>query len=255
MAGLGQVLLQFVHASVAQDVAIPGCVRLRPPPPKCAHTPGEARLPSVHTQLLERDEFIMEIRSRLLQAQQHYKMHYDRKHRPLEFEAGQWVWLRLLHRPMASLDVHGRGKLGPKFYGSFQVEERIGEVAYKLKLPEGGKLHNVFHVGLLKKFNGDPLVRPASLPPTRHGWACPEPAKAVKSRLAHGRQEVLIRWKGQVPADASWVDLEEFRYLYPAFQLTDELILQGGRDVMLGVHYNRRPKKEVGTGGANKPAE
>jgi hypothetical protein len=69
--------------------------------------------------MLEHDEFLMEIRERLEQAQQHYKMYYDRGHRELEFEEGQWVWLHLLHRQVASLDVKGRGKLGPQFYGLF----------------------------------------------------------------------------------------------------------------------------------------
>jgi hypothetical protein len=69
--------------------------------------------------MLEHDEFLMEIRERLKQAQQHYKVYYDRGHRELEFEEGQWVWLHLLHRRVASLDVKGRGNLGPQFYGLF----------------------------------------------------------------------------------------------------------------------------------------
>jgi hypothetical protein len=54
---------------------------------------GEARLPTVHQQLLTRDEFFAEIRDRLEQAQQHYKMFYDHRYRELSFEEGQWVWL------------------------------------------------------------------------------------------------------------------------------------------------------------------
>lgn len=48
-----------------------------------------------------------QVRDRLEQAQQYSKVQYDRKHRELSFEVGQWVWLRLLHRLVASLGVQG----------------------------------------------------------------------------------------------------------------------------------------------------
>jgi hypothetical protein len=61
------------------------------------------------------------------------------------------------------LDVKGRNKLGPKFYGPFRVLERVREVAYKLELPEGAWLHNVFHVGLLKATQGRGTTVPGHL--------------------------------------------------------------------------------------------
>jgi hypothetical protein len=91
----------------------------REPPSVHTYMQGEARLLDVASQMLERDEFLVEIRERLVQAQQHCKAYYDRGHRELEFEEGQWVWLRLIHHPMALLDVKGRGKLGPRFYDPF----------------------------------------------------------------------------------------------------------------------------------------
>jgi hypothetical protein len=95
----------------------------RNPPSLRSYTKGEARLPAVQQQLLERDEFLLEVRDRLKQAQSYHKAAYDKKHRDVEFMVGQWVWVKLLHRPLASLDVKGRNKLGPKFFGPYQVVE------------------------------------------------------------------------------------------------------------------------------------
>jgi hypothetical protein len=91
----------------------------RAPPSLRAYTPGAVRLPAVHHQLMDQDELLLHTRERREQAQNHYKLLYDRKHRELEFNEGDWVWLHLLHRSIASLNVVGHGKLGPKFYGSF----------------------------------------------------------------------------------------------------------------------------------------
>jgi hypothetical protein len=77
-----------------------------------SYTQGEARLPTVHQQLSERGEFLAEIRKRLELAQQRYKSYYDHYHRDMEFAVGQWVWLRLQHRPVASIPVQTRDKQG-----------------------------------------------------------------------------------------------------------------------------------------------
>jgi hypothetical protein len=86
-----------------------------------AYTIGDAKLSAIHHQLKERDEFLAETRERLEQAQNHYKLYYDRKHREVEFQVGQWVWLRLISRPLASLDVRDRSKLAPKYFRPFKV--------------------------------------------------------------------------------------------------------------------------------------
>ena len=214
----------------------------RPPPSIRSYDHGDARLPAVEKAMLDRDEFLAEVRDRLEQAQQHYKAVYDRRHRPVHYAPGQWVWLRLLHRPAASLDVRGRGKLGPRFFGPFQVLEQIGDVAYKLRLPAGARIHDVFHVGLLKPFHGEPPTQVQPLPAVRHGRVLVEPEEVLRSRLARGHRELLVRWKGAPATETSWVSLVEFQQLFPKFQLEDELLVQGGRDVMVGLQYKRRNK-------------
>jgi hypothetical protein len=45
-----------------------------------------------------------------------------------------------------------KGKLAPRYIGSYQIQARHGEVAYQLSLPENlPAVHNVFHVSPLKE--------------------------------------------------------------------------------------------------------
>jgi hypothetical protein len=58
--------------------------------------------------------------------------------------------------------------------------------------------------------------------------------------LARGVHQVLIQWQGESAASATWEDVRPFRAKYPDFQLEDELVLDRGRDVMVGRTYSRR---------------
>lgn len=99
-----------------------------------------------------------------------------------------WVRLKLLNPPAASLMSHVKGKPAPWFYGPFQLVAHIGDIAYCLHLPLGAKIHDIFHVGVLKQFNG----QPPQLPPILDGRAIPTPTQVVRSRFAHGEWQVLV---------------------------------------------------------------
>ena len=176
----------------------------------------------------ERDEFLADIRYRLEQAQAVQKKHYDKLHRHVSYQVGDWALLRLRQRATSSLPQAVSGKLKSRYFGPYRVVELINEVAVRLALPPRAKLHDVFHVGLLKKFSGPPPDVPPSLPPVHHGATVPEPEKAVRSRLARGVRQVLVQWKGESAALATWEDIDAFTAKYPNFQLEDELLLDGG---------------------------
>ena len=54
-------------------------------------------------------------------------------------------------------EVWEKGKLNPRFIGPYEVIEKVGLVAYRLALPpELEKIHNVFHVSMLRRYRSDP---------------------------------------------------------------------------------------------------
>ena len=175
------------------------------------------------------------------------KVQHDKHRREVTFEVGKWAWLRLHHRTATGITDVRASKLAPRFYGPFQVVARLGTVAYRLRLPDSAKIHDVFHVALLKKFHGEPPAQIPALPPLVHGRVIPTPAKVVRARWNRGVWQLLVQWVGRPAADATWEPLLEFVELYPQWQLEDELFLgEGGSvvDAFVGNHYRRRNKQQ-----------
>jgi hypothetical protein len=86
------------------------------------------------------------IRDNLKIAQSRLKSYDDTRRRELIFEVGDYVYLKV--SPMRSVRrFNMKGKLAPRYIGSFKIIERRGEVAYQLELPESlAGVHDVFHV-------------------------------------------------------------------------------------------------------------
>ena len=84
------------------------------------------------------------------------KSYADPKRRDVEFLVGHYVFLKV--SPMKGVMRFGKkGKLAPRYIGSFEILERIGMVAYWLALPPNmSQVHPVFHVSMLRKYIFDP---------------------------------------------------------------------------------------------------
>lgn len=96
------------------------------------------------------------IRERIKAAQDRQKSYVDTRRRDLQFEVCSRVFLRVA--PMKGVIRFGKkGKLKPRYIGPFEILEKIGDVAYRLPLPqELPVVHDVFHVSILRKYLSDP---------------------------------------------------------------------------------------------------
>jgi hypothetical protein len=112
--------------------------------------PGERQVfgPEI---LLEAKENIRMVRENLKATQSRQRSYADTRRRELSFEVGDYVYLKV--SPIRGTKRFGvKGKLAPRYIGSYQIEARRGEVAYQLSLPENlSAVHDVFHVSQLKK--------------------------------------------------------------------------------------------------------
>ncbi|GJR50789.1 putative reverse transcriptase domain-containing protein [Tanacetum coccineum] len=107
----------------------------------------------------ETTEKIVQIKERLKTARSRQKSYADKRRKPLEFQVGDRVLLKV--SPWKGVVRFGKkGKLAPRYVGPFEIVECVGPVAYRLKLPqELSCVHDTFHVSNLKKCLAEPDVQ------------------------------------------------------------------------------------------------
>ncbi|XP_074322859.1 uncharacterized protein LOC141659833 [Apium graveolens] len=101
-------------------------------------------------------------------AQNKYKMYADKKRKEVEYKVGDWVFLKLQPCRQSSVAVRRFLKLFHNFFGPYQINARVGSIAYKLTLLVGSMVHPVFHVSLLKKKVGFKYTVTTELPKMGH---------------------------------------------------------------------------------------
>ena len=142
-------------------------------------------------------------------AQKHAKKQWDKHKRPArQYNKGDLVYLDSFH---ITTDRPNK-KLEDKRYGPFEILEKIGASAYKLKLPKDWRpIHPVFNEVLLSpatkpKFpNQDKIETKApAITATK-----PEPEYILDSKWERGTMCYLVKWRDSPRVEATWVPWKE----------------------------------------------
>lgn len=184
---------------------------------------ADAIVPAAVDLVQQRVQIQQLLKDNLLKAQQRMKWFADLHRSDRQFQVGDWVYLKLQPYKQQSVAIRLCLKLSSRFYGPFQVLEKIGNVAYKLRLPAHSKIHPVFHVSLLKKHVGATPIVAAELPEFNEADYCPLTPEAVLQRRLIQRQDHpvtqwLIRWHGLDSDQASWEDQTFIEQQFPEFK-------------------------------------
>ncbi|GJZ34783.1 putative reverse transcriptase domain-containing protein [Tanacetum coccineum] len=166
-------------------------------------------------------EKIVQIKNHLLTARSHQKSYADKRTKPLEFEVGAMVLLKV--SPWKSAMHFGKGrKLSPCYIGPFKILARVGPVAYTLKLPKELKgIHSMFHVLNLKKCLAEVdivvLMDEIQLDDKLH--MIEEPVEIVDREVKQLKQSripiVKVRWNSQRGLEFTWEREDQIKKKYP----------------------------------------
>ena len=199
-----------------------------PPPRLLAYVPGTSHVQAVDENLRDRDAILRELRHNLLLAQDRMKCQANQHRREASFLMGDYVYLKLQPYRQTSVAFRSSMKLAPRFFGPYKVIAKVGLVAFKLVLPLGSQIHDVFHVSMLKKHLGPVTATSTQLPAVSDtSTVLPQPEAVLDRRVIHKgkyrpKSKILVKWVGAPAEDATWENEWRFTKSYPDFILVDK---------------------------------
>jgi hypothetical protein len=191
-------------------------------------------VPDLKQWLRDREQMQGLLKQHLERQQQRMKHQADRKRTERHFSEGDWVYLKLHPHVQTSVAVQGTRKLALRFYGPFQVLQKVGKVAYRLALPDTSQIHPVIHVSQLKKAIGADVQVQDTLPDVPHHDLQPEMLLGTRWRRqgASSICQVLVRWKGLPDALATWENKDELKCRFPEYPAWGQAGSHGEGNVM-----------------------
>ncbi|XP_071709105.1 uncharacterized protein [Rutidosis leptorrhynchoides] len=188
--------------------------------PICWNEVGDSQLTGPEI-IHETTEKIVQIKERLKTARSRQKSYADVRRKSLEFQAGDRVMLKVSPRK-GVVRFGKRGKLNPRYVGPFEITERIGPVAYMLKLPqELSSIHDTFHVSNLKKclVEADETIPLNEIQIDDQLHFVEEPVEIMDREVKKLKQSkipiVRVRWNVRRGPEFTWEREDQMKQKYP----------------------------------------
>jgi hypothetical protein len=190
--------------------------------------------PDARKRLQEWHDQVDLARHNLVKAAERMKHYADSGRSSVEFKVGDRVFLKM--DPVQFKPPKGMSAaLGRRYDGPFSVIDKIGKVAYKLKLPEHMRVHNVFHVSQLRPYHQDAEDSSRNIPTRGPAFVKDRPGLEVEEVIAvrergYGNRkwkEFLVHWQGQTRVEATWERAENM------WKYEDKVLEFLNRDSML----------------------
>ena len=142
------------------------------------------------------------------------------KRKDIRYEIGEKMFLKV--SPWKKVIRFGKkGKLSPRFIGPYEVIEKVGPVAYRLALPPDlEKIHNVFHVSMLRRYHFDPshVVSSETIKLRPDLTYEEEPVEILAREVKELRNKkiplVKVLWRNHKTEEAPWESEETMRQQY-----------------------------------------
>lgn len=158
-------------------------------------------------------------RSYLDKAARKMKKFADRKRRPVHYQIGDKVMVKLNPRQFKSLRSVNQNLIR-RYEGPFEIVAKVGKISFKLNMPPHLKIYPVFHASQLKPFHQDKEDMERGRAGRPQIFIAPAATeKQIEAILDHqlirgkgwgnSSTQFLVHWKGQSPEEASWEKYED----------------------------------------------
>ena len=163
-------------------------------------------------------------RSYLDKAARKMKKFADRRRRPVNYQIGERVMVKLNPRQFKSLRGVNQNLIR-KYEGPFEIVAKAGKISYRVDMPHHLKIHPVFHASQLKPYYEDKEDRDRGQSERARIFISPPTVdKQIEAIIDHqlvrgkgwnnSSSQFLVHWKGTAPEEATWEkyeDLWQFR--------------------------------------------